>query len=111
MVDTTDPNFDMENLTDEQFEALVEQMPKRSQEEAERDLEEFVKHPLNCSEVTPEMLEQPEYQALQAMAYDGSPEEVAKNFLEHALKQLEAVLLKTSTNEKKDMTESLHCFD
>ena len=85
MVDTSDPNFDVENLTDEQFEQLVAQMPKRSDEEAERDLEEFVAHPLNCSKVTPEMLESPEYQALQNMAYEGTPLEVAKNFLEHAL--------------------------
>lgn len=34
-------------------------------------------HPLNCKELTPEMLERPEYQALQALAYEGSKSEVA----------------------------------
>ena len=47
-------------------------MPKRSEEEIEAELEEFLNHPLNCKELTPDMLERPEFQALQAMAYEGS---------------------------------------
>lgn len=78
-------------------------MPKRTPEEEEADLDEFLNHPLNCKKITPEMLELPEFQALQAMAYEGSPDEVGKNFLTHALEQLEKVLLKKSKNEEKDI--------
>jgi hypothetical protein len=35
-------------MTDEQFEALAANFPKRTPEEAEADLQEFLKHPLNC---------------------------------------------------------------
>ena len=45
------------------------------------------------------------------MAFEGPPEEIAKNFLNHAMTPLEKVLLKTSTNEEKDIQESLYCFE
>ena len=50
-----------DDITDEQFEALAASFPKRTQEEADADLEEFMKHPLNCKELTPDILAQPEY--------------------------------------------------
>lgn len=92
-----------DDITDEQFEALAASFPKRTQEEADADLEEFMKHPLNCKELTPEILAQPEYQALQEMAFEGNPSEVAKNFLTHGLDQLSKVLLKQSKKEEKDI--------
>lgn len=98
-------------MTDEQFEALAANFPKRTPEEAEADLQEFLKHPLNCKQLTPDILAQPEFQALQQMAYDGSPVEVATNFLKHALEQLSRVLLKQSKKEEKDIQEALYCFD
>ena len=52
-------------------------MPQRTPEEVEADMEEWLAHPLNCKELTPEMMERPEFQALQAMAYEGTPIEVA----------------------------------
>ena len=54
---------------------------KRTQEEIDQDIEFFVNHPLNVKVITPEMLERPEFQALAALAYDGTPDEVALNFL------------------------------
>jgi hypothetical protein len=36
------------------------------------------------------------------MAYDGTPVEVAKNFLHHATESLSKLLLKQSKNEEKD---------
>jgi tetratricopeptide (TPR) repeat protein len=68
-------------------------------------------HPLNCKELTPEMLERPEYQALQALAYEGSKSEVAQNFLHHALDQLGKILLSTTKNKEKDYQEAMHCFE
>lgn len=59
-------------------------------------------HPLNCKELTPEMLERPEYQALQALAYEGDKKEVAQNFLHHGLTQLGRILLSTTANKEKD---------
>lgn len=77
-------------------------MPKMTPEEEEADMEEWVNHPLNCREVTPEMLERPEYQALMQMAHEGTPEEVQENFKNHAFEHLGRLLLKTSKNEEKD---------
>ena len=74
-------------------------------------MEEWSTHPLNCKQITPKMLESPEFQALQQLAYDGTPFEVAKNFLHHATESLSKLLLKQSKNEEKDFQEALHCFD
>lgn len=93
---------DFEGITDEEFEAWCAKQPKRSQQEVEEDVENFLMHPLNCKELTPEMLERPEYQALQALAYEGSKSEVAQNFLHHALDQLGKILLSTTKNKEKD---------
>ena len=71
-------------------------------EEMEKDMEEWVNHPLNAKEVTPDMLERPEYQALMAMAHEGTPIEVQNNFKHHAFEQLGRLLLKRSKNEEKD---------
>ena len=43
-------------ITDAEFEAMAEAMPKMTPEEQEKDLEDFINHPLNCREITPEML-------------------------------------------------------
>jgi hypothetical protein len=44
------------------------------------------------------------------MAYEGTPTEVSKNFLTHAIESLSKLLLKQSKNEEKDFQESLYCF-
>jgi len=36
-------------------------MPKRSQEEIDADVEYFINHPINAKKITPEMMERPEY--------------------------------------------------
>ena len=102
---------EIDDLTDDQFEAMCAQLPKMTTEEQERDMEEWVNHPLNCKEVTPEMLEQPEYQALMQMGHEGTPMEVQKNFKKHAFDQLGKLLLKKSVNNEKDFQESLYCFE
>lgn len=48
-------------MTDEQFEEMIANQPKRSREEAEAEVEEFLKHPVNCRELTAEALERPEF--------------------------------------------------
>ena len=73
-----------------------------SKEEQEADLEEWINHPLNCKELTPEMLERPEFQALMNMAHEGTPEEVQANFKNHAMESLGKLLLKKSANTEKD---------
>lgn len=62
------------------MQARYKDMPPRTQEEIEDDINYFVNHPLNAKSFTPEMLDLPEYQALQQLAYEGTPEDVAKNF-------------------------------
>ena len=76
-----------------------ESFPKRSQEEIDKDIEFFVNHPLNCTKITPETLERPEFQALAALAYDGTPDEVAKNFLNHGYDHLNKVITKESKHQ------------
>lgn len=91
-----------DDITDEQFEAMVAAQPKRTQEEVEADCEEFLNHPLNCKELTAKDLERPEFQALQAMAYEGEKEDVAKNFMNHGLEGLSRLLLESTKNKEKD---------
>lgn len=50
-----------DDITDEQFEAMIAAQPKRSQAEVEADVEEFLTHPLNCKELTAKDLERPEF--------------------------------------------------
>ena len=67
-------------------------------------------HPLNAREITPEMLERPEYQALQELAFEGTPNEVATNFKTHGYSQLGKVLLKQTKNGVRDLEDALYCF-
>lgn len=90
------------------YKALASQ---RTQEDRDNDMEEFLAHPLNCKEITPEILQRPEYQALQEMAFDGTSEEVAKNFSDHGMSSLEKVLLKMAAVDSKEVEEALYCFD
>lgn len=93
---------DLNDLTDEQFEAMRASFPKLTPEEEEKEMEEWINHPLNCKELTPEMLDRPEFQALQAMAFEGTPMEVQNNFKNHAYNQLGHLLMKTTKNKEKD---------
>lgn len=77
-------DLDIENMTDDQFEAMARRMPKMSEEEQAAAMDEWTNHPLNCREITPEMLERPEFQALMEMGHEGSPMEVQNNFKNHA---------------------------
>lgn len=52
----------------------------RTKEEIDADIDFLANHPLNAKTITPEMLETPEFQALQQLAFEGSPDEVATNF-------------------------------
>lgn len=103
--------MNQDEITDEQIEAMRAAMPKSTPDQIEADMEEWINHPLNCKELTPKMLEQPEFQALMQMSHEGTPQEVAENFKHHAYEHLGALLLKKSKNEEKDFQESLYCFD
>ena len=48
-------------MTDDQFEAVIAALPKRTEEEQQKDLEDFLNHPINAKKITPEMLERPEF--------------------------------------------------
>ena len=77
------------------------------------DIEYFLNHPLNCREITPEMLDKPEFQALQNLAYDGTSEEVCKNFKDQAMETLSSVLLKSNKSMEHDKVEcerAMHFF-
>ena len=45
-----------DDITDEDIERLKASLPARTQEEKDADLGEWMAHPLNCKELTPEML-------------------------------------------------------
>ena len=81
---------------------MADNMPKRTQEEIDKDMEEWAQHPLNCSELTPEMLEKPEFQALMNLAHEGEPIEVATNFKNHAYEGLSKLLMRQAKNEEKE---------
>ena len=69
-------DINIEDMSNDEFEALCRKLPKMTPEEQQESMDEWVNRPLNCKEITPEMLERPEYQALMQMAYEGSPLEV-----------------------------------
>lgn len=84
MVESTEPGKqfftedELEAMDDDEFEAYVAaHRSERTQAEIDEDLESFLKHPMNCKELTPEMLNMPEFQALQDLAHEGEPDEVA----------------------------------
>lgn len=60
------------------------------------------------------MLEQPEFAALQDLAYEGTPEEVCRNFRNHAMEALDTLLKKYTKNKKHDQVEcerAMHFFN
>ena len=60
-----------------------------------------------CKELTPEMLERPEFKALQELAYDGTPEEQCRNFKDHAFEALNKVLTgATKANKHLELKEA-----
>ena len=69
----------------------VDEVEKARKELIEEDpsLKVIFDHPLNVNKITPELLQRPEFQALQSLAYEGEPEEVAQNFLNHGNRILE----------------------
>ena len=81
------------------------QKQPRTDEMVDDDIAYFQNHPLSCSKLSDDMLEQPEFKALQDLAYEGTPEEVCKNFMNHALESLSDILLKNTTNVDHDKVE------
>ena len=73
------------------MQAFARAEPEEGEEEG---ADYFLNHPLFCKELTPEMMEKPEFQALQELAYDGTPEEVCRNFKDHAFEALTKVIKK-----------------
>ena len=57
----TQEMFEIEQCDDAFFEAMKAKFPERTQEEFDKDMDEWQKHPLNCKEVTPEMLKLPAF--------------------------------------------------
>lgn len=61
------------------------------------------------------MLERPEFQALQELAYDGTPEEQCRNFKNHAMEALSDVLLKDYKGKKEvqkvECERAMHFFN
>lgn len=104
----------IEQEEDEYFEGLLKGYQSGPQADLDDDTEYFKNHPLTCKELTPEMMEQPEFQALQALAYDGTPEEVCRNFMHHAMDALDNVVKKYTKHSKHDQVEcerAMHFFN
>ena len=70
---------------------------------------------MNCKEVTQEMIDNnPDLAALQQLAYDGTPEEVCRNFKDHAFTALDKVIKKHTKSGQHDLVEcerALHFFN
>lgn len=105
----------LEQEEDEYFEQMVKAFQANpTKPEDDDDIEYFTNHPLNCKELTPDVLERPEFKALQNLAYEGTPEEVCRNFKNHALETLSDVLLKKTKNPEQDKLEcerAMHFFN
>ena len=50
-----------DELTDLEYQRMAASLPERTEEELEADWEDWLNHPLNCKELTPEMLEREEF--------------------------------------------------
>ena len=92
----------MEQEEDEYFEQMLAGFQANNNVNVDDDIEYFENHPMTCKELTPEMLEKPEFAALQNMAYEGTPEEVCRNFRHHAMEALDLILKKYTKNKKHD---------
>lgn len=104
----------LEKEEDEYFDQLLAAYQKGPQNDIDDDIEYFKNHPMTCKELTPEMLAKPEFQALQELAYDGTPEEVCRNFMHHAMEALDRVIKKHTKGEKQDKVEcerAMHFFN
>ena len=70
---------------------------------------------MNCTEITQEMIDKNEdLAALQQLAYDGTPEEVCRNFKDHAFTALDKVVKKHTKSGHHDQVEcerALHFFN
>lgn len=83
----------------------------RSQKEIDDDVDFFTNHPFNCTKITPELLEREEYKALQALAFSGTPDENAKNFVKYGYEALSKILCKEAKNERIIIESGVYCFD
>ena len=90
MVEPAGLDKELENDLDLIADSIVEGQAGSKPDE---DVEFFLNHPLNAKELTPEMLELPEYQALMNLAWDGTPDEVAENFRKHGFEHLGNITL------------------
>ena len=56
------------------------------------------------------MLENPFFQAIQSLVYDGTPEEVALNFLTHGKNSLLASHRAEGEKAKLKLDDAIHCL-
>jgi hypothetical protein len=74
----------------------------------EPELKELFDHPLNANKITPEVLDHPMFQAIQSLVYDGEPEEIAQNFLNHGKISFEESLELTGEPAKVKLADALN---
>jgi hypothetical protein len=73
-------------------------------------LKEIFDHPLNALQITPELLESPEFVAIQALVYEGEPEQVAQNFLKHGNESLEESKELEGDKLKVKLVDAVYCL-
>ena len=56
-------------------------MESNLSESDKKDIEAFVNHPLNWKEITPEIKKTAEYEAIQSLIFEGTPNESTGNYL------------------------------
>ena len=106
----------IEEEEDEYFaQMLAAYQANPNKPDIDEDIEYFSNHPLTCTEITPEMVaNNPDLQSLQNLAYEGTPEEITRNFKDHAFEALDKVIKKHTKTKKHDKVEcerALHFFN
>jgi hypothetical protein len=99
----------MEHLTNVEHIKEVNQIRKELIEE-DPSLKIIFDHPLNATEITPELLESPEFLAIQCLVYDGEPEAVAKNFLKHGIESFEESKDLEGDKAKYKLLDAIYCL-
>lgn len=59
---------------------------------------------------TPELLETPEFKAIQSLLYDGEPEENAQNFLNHGIEGLKKANELTGEKRAMKILDAMNCL-
>mmetsp|Transcript_6918 Transcript_6918/g.6076 ORF Transcript_6918/g.6076 Transcript_6918/m.6076 type:complete len:371 (-) Transcript_6918:21-1133(-) len=101
----------MENLAGVTKEQYLQSEKIREELIAEDpELQQLFDHPLNATKITPELLENPIFQGLQSLVYEGTDEEISKNFLKYGLDSLLESHESEGDKANVKLADAMSCF-